>query len=1484
MNNNISSKKTIAIIGMAGIFPGAYDIGTFWNNILNRVDTACKVPGKRWIANPDSIYSSKHVPDKAISKTACLINDFKFKPEGINIQKELLEKLDPLHLMALHTARDALKSCNASSTDKNRIGTILAAIALPTDSSSSVTRKIFGQDFEQRLFGKDFSYNKKLISREESIAARVTGLPAAIISQGLGLGGGSFTLDAACASSIFAVKLACDELDSHRADLMLAGGISRPDSLYTQIGFSQLKALSPTGRCAPFDESADGLVVGEGAGILVLKRLDDAIRDKDTVHALIHATGISNDITGNLLSPDINGQVCAMEQAYKIAGWSPLDIDYIECHGTGTPVGDTTELRSLSKLWGMSGWKKGQCPIGSVKSMIGHLLTGAGAAGIIKTVLALKNSMLPPSINFNRASDNSPLISSPFRVQTEPEKWEKQNNLPMHAAVSAFGFGGTNSHILLSQWQPETQKKYTGISIAESFEKKQPDIAITGMESVIGSLKSLRQFQETVLTGKSIIDKRPENRWKGKEKTAGLYLNDKKIHGAYLDDFYVFPGEFRIPPMEIPDILLQHMLMLKVSAGAMKDAGLIPQNKDQYKDQERHKNSGVIIGINFDFETTNFNLRWDLENQVQKWQKKYPHLFNPNNKGRAKFSEWLNSLKDAFSPPLTNTRTLGALGSIIASRIAREFGFGGMSFTVSNEEASGMKALEIAMRALQRKETDTMLVGAVDLCGDVRKVITSNMIRPFTKSDRISPFDISADGTLPGEGAVALVLKRLTSAKKDKDRIYAVIKGAGSADSGGKKAYTLSLKRAFQDAQVSCSSAGFFETHGSGNPKEDNVESEAINEFFQKNSGSKNISCAIGSVKPNIGNTGAVSGLASIVKTGICLYQQIIPPLVNFSEPLNKVWAKENFYFPVRPQYWFRDRKDGPRIACTGSITSDGNCMHTVLEEYEYKDKTPDIVVEERKKPLGSRGFGLFIIEGDSKKDLHTGLDYLKTQVADLKKTQKDIDNSARDWHLKNPADKKKKYAVSIVAKNFNELSESIDDAKNIISSPDNPGSGNNSLRAGNKRISFSEKPLGGFDTAFVFPGSGNHFPGMGRGTGVQWPEIMRNMDAKSLYMKSKFLPECYMPQRVSWASGWEKDAKNKIASDPLNMILGQVAHGCMTAEVVKHIGIKPDAAIGYSLGESASLFATGAWPESAQMLGRMKNSDLFSSELAGECRAARRVWEIPEDEDVNWCAAVVNRSAQTVLKIINKWPTTNLLIINTPDECVIGGRKKDVDAAISRLECEAIFLEGVVAVHCKAAKPVEDAYRKLHIFPITPPTGGIKYYSCYLGRSYDLTSESAAYSICGQAVSGFDFTKLINQAYDDGIRIFLEMGPQSSCTRMIKRILNKKPHMAVSASVKGEDDYLVLLKFIGALVAERVFVDLNKLYEKSVYLKKHEKNIPLKKIWLTTGGMPPDLRLIEFQKRKNQPKNPVKNQPKNPADAPSPSFCRACKINGKKY
>ncbi len=318
----------IAVVGMAGLFPGAANLEEFWQNIVNRFSAAVDVGEDRWSVDPDSMYHPGIQADKAYSKRCCLINNFRFDPAGINLEPRLVKSLDPLYHIVLHCGREAIGELAPSSLNRQRTGVALAAIALPTDTTASVTNDILGTAFRDNLFGAaDPGISKipnNVYTRNHYLANRVTSLPGSVLARALDLGGGTFTLDAACASSLYAVKLACDELNAHRADAMLAGGVSRPNCLFTQVGFSQLRALSPSGRCAPFDRTADGLVVGEGAGILVLKRLADAVADRDHIYGLIHGVGLSNDMRGNLLAPDSEGRYAPCAKPMKPPAGLPM--------------------------------------------------------------------------------------------------------------------------------------------------------------------------------------------------------------------------------------------------------------------------------------------------------------------------------------------------------------------------------------------------------------------------------------------------------------------------------------------------------------------------------------------------------------------------------------------------------------------------------------------------------------------------------------------------------------------------------------------------------------------------------------------------------------------------------------------------------------------------------------------------------------------------------------------------------------------------------------------------------------------------------------------------------------------------------------------------------------------------------------------------------------------------------------------------------
>ena len=338
--------KSVAIVGVGGIFPMSPTLDRFWETITGNVDTSRQPPQGRWLLEPDEAFDSAiGAPDKIYSKKACFIDDEKDTSSiaGLDIDADFLSGLDPMYRLLLRTGHQAFSDGRIDQVDRQKVGVIIGNLALPSEHSSTMARDYLGRTFAEKVIGPDAQAE---LPGVDPINRYVAGLPAGLLAKALGLGGTCYTLDAACASSLYAIKLAVDELLAGRADAMLTGGLARPDSLYTQMGFSQLHALSPSGTCSPFDENGDGLVVGEGSGMFLLKRTEDAVRAGDHIYAVIRGIGLSNDIGGSLLAPASEGQLRAMRSAYQQAGWSPSDVDLIECHATGTPVGDVVEFSS----------------------------------------------------------------------------------------------------------------------------------------------------------------------------------------------------------------------------------------------------------------------------------------------------------------------------------------------------------------------------------------------------------------------------------------------------------------------------------------------------------------------------------------------------------------------------------------------------------------------------------------------------------------------------------------------------------------------------------------------------------------------------------------------------------------------------------------------------------------------------------------------------------------------------------------------------------------------------------------------------------------------------------------------------------------------------------------------------------------------------------------------------------------------------------
>jgi acyl transferase domain-containing protein/3-hydroxymyristoyl/3-hydroxydecanoyl-(acyl carrier protein) dehydratase len=1322
----------IAIVGIGGIFAASGSPYELWSHIQAGTDVTREVPPDRWIIDPaDALHPRIAQPDHVYTIRGGFVGPVHFDPTGTGVGHDLIERLDPVFHLALSATKQAWDEVNTDLVDLGRAGVVFGNIVLPTETASASSLDLLGRAFEERL-----GVPAKPPSTFEPRNAFPAGLPAAIVAEAFGLHGVAYTLDAACGSSLYALKLAVEELQSGRADVMITGGVSRPDALYTQMGFSQLRALSARGRAAPFDYRADGLIVGEGAGMFVLKRLGDAIRASDHIHGVIAGIGLSNDVQGDLMAPDSEGQLRAMRTAYDQAGWSPPDVDLIECHATGTPRGDAVEIASLKALWGETGWRSGQCAIGSIKANIGHTLTAAGAAGLLKVLLALKYRTLPPTANFERPGPQLGLDYGPFRVLTRAEPWPARDaGHPRRAAISGFGFGGINAHVLIEEWVTADRSGSVRTRHPAASATEPAQIAVVGMAARVGMLEGRDAFQELVF---------------GPEDGSP----DRRISSLELP-----LGRFRIPPRELEEMLPQQSLMLRVAAEAVGDAGW---------DERMAMRTGVLVGIGLDLNTTNFYLRWAMAIKADRWNQHLgPELSPDQLAGR------IDELREAAGPALSANRTMGSLGGLVASRIARAFRIGGPSFTVSCDETSGTQALAVAVDWLRRGEVDAAVVGAVDFASDDRAVLARCRLG--------GPNPVVADA------AVCLILKRLDDARRDDDRIDAVIRHIATSSGGG-----------------------------------------------------------VG----EIGEYGAATGLARVVGMAAALHDQILPATVRDDTAQRRRPAR----------FWLRNRTEEPRRATVITASVAGQETRMMLEEAPTSGRRSRRPQSRLAAPASLRRSGLFALEGRDDSAILERIRELEDQIRGSGDIP--IDRLARRWWQEHPNDPRSTYGLAIVADGVKPLGDLLQQAKRLACDPHR--SPDYHCAGGTIHLPREGTPRG---VAMVYPGLGNYFDGMGRDLGLLWPEVLRRQDEENRSLRDQLAPDV-----------WWDNALPLTFADHRVPILGQVALGCLVTDILRGLGIEPNAAIGYSMGESAALVALRAWSNRDELMGRLKSSPLFATELAGSCEAARRAWGIRHDQPVTWVAGIVPRSVEDVRKAIMAAGAVRayVLIRNTSDETVMGGERSAVQGVVQTLGCPWLELPAVSTVHCEIGRLVEDQYRALHDVETAAPPG-IAFYSAVSGQHYAVDRWSAARVIAAQASQPIDFARTIENAYADGIGVFIEVGPRSSCTRIIKRILGDRPHVARSACWPGRDPFAAVLEVLADGIAHRLPVDLSSLYDGDCNRVPDSESRPRRTIRVAVG--PVDFKVPSLPSPPRRPTMtltpPANPQSGDPGDNPLTSSSR---------
>ncbi len=942
-------------------------------------------------------------------------------------------------------------------------------------------------------------------------------------------------------------------------------------------------------------------------------------------------------------------------------------------------------------------------------------------------------------------------------------------------------------------------------------------IAIVGMDAFFGECKQLDTFERSIYDGKQHFIPLPPKRWHGIETQENILKeynlpDNKPPLGAYITDFEIDTLAYKIPPNEIEKLNPQQLLLLTVADRALKDAK-IPEGG----------NVAVIIAAETEMSVHQLQQRWDLS-----WQIKDGLNAAEIALPEEKITQLETIVKDSVHHQVDIGEYLSYISNIMASRISSLWNFTGPAFSLTAVETSVFKALEVAQMLLTTGEVDAVVVGAVDLAGGVENVLLRNQEAKINTGVNTLSFDQKADGWTVGEGAGAVVLQRYDSTKQNGQPIYAVIDAIsiGQAHSTSLDASTINqvCQQAFQIAGIQPTEVNYVEVVGSGISQQDAAEITGMLQAYP--AVGDGLHCAIGSVKANIGHTYVASGIASLIKTALCLYHNYIPATPNWTGVKTpEMWAGSPFFVATESRPWFLGKDGTKRIAAVNGIGCDGTYAHLILsDEPEQK--------EHNDKYLQQRPFYLFPIAANEQSELQELLDNLQASIENAASLSDTASSYFAQFQQRSTA----KYALAITGRTQKELLKEIASARKGVSTAFERGT-DWQTPIGSY---FTAKPLGKQGSvAYVYPAAVNSYVGIGRTLFRLFPNVQDDPFVKSLYKRVSDVEKLVFPRSLSKLTTRQLETlEKKLLDDSLAMFEAEMFFTRLITTVIRdNFQVKPKYVFGYSLGETSMMVAQGVWSNFYAGSNSFNSSALFGDRLSGPKNAVREYWGLPPSSDSSdnnfWCNYVLMASPSQVRECLKNETRVYLTQINTPEEVLIAGEPAACQRVIQSLGCNAFPAPFDHVIHCETMRSEHGELVKLNTLP-SQNTPGIVFYSAAEYQALSLDSNLIAHSIATGLCQQLDFPRLVNRVYADGVKIFIEAGAGSVCSRWIDKILEGQEHITVSLNRRGMDDHTSIVKALGKLLSHRVDLDLSSLYNLAQE-SSHQSKLTLRKI--TLGG-----------------------------------------------
>ena len=1350
------SDELIAIVGMGCVVPDAFSVAAFRDNLLVGHtairDLARDSPRWRRYLGGDG------AGDTCPSVLGAPVSGYEFDWRRFRIPPLDASVMNPMQLLALDAGDQALSALRV--VPRETTGIFIGATGLGWQADSGLQIRFpdladaFSRagvasrlapavhdavltDARERLRGA-----LKPVSDDTVVNASAS-VAAGRIAMHHDLRGPHYSIDAGFASSLAALETGVLALREGSVDLCLVGGVSELLTPLDVVAFARLGGLARA-RVAPFDTSADGTILGEGAVLFALKRLEDALRDGERIHAVVRGVAGATDPPDRaLVAPSERGQEAVIRLAHERAGVDPRTIGFVECHATGTRLGDVTEVRALANVFARH--EGARVALGSAKPFVGHLRGASGAVGMLRAVLALEGACIPAQINFDTPQPDLHLDETVFHVPTQPQALLPRGGASVaRAAVSAFGFGGISYHAVLESHDP-SRRAAARARTAPRARRPEP-LAIVGMGSLLPRCDGVEQLRERLLAGFDATQEVPAKRW---DIDRYFDANPTRLDTAYsrlgcfLDDYPSPRTEWRMPPATLASLDPEQLILLHAAEEAVRDAGYV---------EGRWTPERVMVSVGFlPYQGKRF-----LADSRVNFVEYALHLraaLRAAGVSDAAAGAVLAATEREFKatlPPITEDSLTGWLGSIGAARVARRWHFRGPHFVVDSACASSHAAIFAAANALRHDCADVALVGGT-WCDMMPEFFVAACRFNALSATGITPFDRDADGFIPGEGAGVVVLRRLSDAERDGDRIHALLLSVeGSSDGRGRSVLApkpdgeaSALRRALAAANVAAGSVDYVECHGTGTALGDRVEAEAIAAVYGRPGG---VPLLIGSVKSNFGHLNAAAGMPALIKAVIAVRDYVIAASLKCDSPNPDIdFAGQGLHVASRNTPWER-ADDTPRRAGVSGFGVGGTNFHMLVEEYRPGWNADDGVVSGTRE---ERPPSIAAASGADASACVAKLAELAARAARAADSYEALLTHSRQAALASPTGEGVRAAI-------------------VAASPDELARRTALLEAALRRGPevgylhaqgvFIGTPRGA-PVTLMFPGQGSQYPGMLRGALARFPRIGRTLER----IDAAYERLVGRPLSPTFLAGDDRVVPHE------DLHCAVFAVNCAVLAVLGDFGIRYDAVIGQSAGELSALVAAEVLTlEDALRAVRDRTLSVQRLTLSDNGRMIALA-----------CSA--SRAAQLIADA-NGGGTAAVAADNSPAASIVSASTSIADALLALAEAcgiEARVLDVSHAYHSPIIEAARAPYENA-LSGLTFRAPRCEIVSTITGSSINaLPTARYPKLLAQQFVQPVRLRQAIEARYAQGGRVFVECGPKWPLSTYIDDTLQGREHLA---------------------------------------------------------------------------------------------------------